>query len=110
MTIARIPYVRFDGQMSSKRRQETITQFSVPLENDSNGDDALVMDSSNEFDEDDDYRTASGSNTTCRPSKGKGKASVNPKVMLLSLKAVCPFTLCSNSRPNPENREQSDSI
>lgn len=28
----RIPYVRFDGKMSAKRRQETIAQFSVPLE------------------------------------------------------------------------------
>ncbi|TFK44820.1 SNF2 family N-terminal domain-containing protein [Crucibulum laeve] len=27
-----ISYVRFDGQMSAKRRQETITRFSVPLD------------------------------------------------------------------------------
>lgn len=29
-----IPYVRFDGKMSAKRRQETIARFSVPLEDD----------------------------------------------------------------------------
>jgi SWI/SNF-related matrix-associated actin-dependent regulator of chromatin subfamily A3 len=29
-----IPYVRFDGSMSAKRRQETIARFSVPLEDD----------------------------------------------------------------------------
>ena len=79
--------MRFDGQMSSKRRQETIAQFSVPLDNDSNGDDTPVMDSSDEVlgHEDDAYRTA----RTRSLSKGKGKASVNPRVMLLSLKAVC---------------------
>ncbi|KAH9941011.1 SNF2 family N-terminal domain-containing protein [Amylocystis lapponica] len=27
-----IPYVRFDGQMSARRRQETIARFSVPLD------------------------------------------------------------------------------
>jgi SWI/SNF-related matrix-associated actin-dependent regulator of chromatin subfamily A3 len=30
-----IPYVRFDGKMSAKRRQETLDTFSVPIENDS---------------------------------------------------------------------------
>ncbi|KAL0956474.1 hypothetical protein HGRIS_002620 [Hohenbuehelia grisea] len=34
-----ISYVRFDGQMSAKRRQEAIAQFSVPL-----ADDAAVLD------------------------------------------------------------------
>ncbi|KAH8108075.1 SNF2 family N-terminal domain-containing protein [Cristinia sonorae] len=32
---AGIPYVRFDGQMSQKRRQETIARFSVPVVDDS---------------------------------------------------------------------------
>lgn len=27
-----IPYVRFDGQMSARRRQETLERFSVPIE------------------------------------------------------------------------------
>ncbi|RPD63881.1 hypothetical protein L227DRAFT_542891 [Lentinus tigrinus ALCF2SS1-6] len=30
-----IPYVRFDGKMSARRRQETIARFSVPVEADS---------------------------------------------------------------------------
>ncbi|KAF7790392.1 hypothetical protein EIP86_001347 [Pleurotus ostreatoroseus] len=30
-----IPYVRFDGKMSAKRRQETIAQFSVPVQENS---------------------------------------------------------------------------
>ncbi|KAJ7780541.1 SNF2 family N-terminal domain-containing protein [Mycena maculata] len=29
-----IPYVRFDGRMSAKRRQETIAQFSIPIDAD----------------------------------------------------------------------------
>ncbi|KAJ6587041.1 SNF2 family N-terminal domain-containing protein [Mycena vulgaris] len=32
-----IPYVRFDGRMSAKRRQETIAQFSVPVDDDDVG-------------------------------------------------------------------------
>ncbi|TFK94573.1 hypothetical protein K466DRAFT_509225 [Polyporus arcularius HHB13444] len=32
-----IPYVRFDGKMSARRRQETIARFSVPIEADSSG-------------------------------------------------------------------------
>ena len=27
-----IPYVRFDGKMSARRRQETLEQFSIPIE------------------------------------------------------------------------------
>lgn len=27
-----IPYVRFDGQLSARRRQEALEQFSIPLE------------------------------------------------------------------------------
>ena len=27
-----MPYVRFDGQMSARRRQETLERFSIPLE------------------------------------------------------------------------------
>src|ERR1700720_2910374 len=32
--LRRISYVRFDGQMSAKRRQETLERFSLPLEDD----------------------------------------------------------------------------
>ena len=32
LSLLRIPYVRFDGKMSAKRRQEAIARFSVPIE------------------------------------------------------------------------------
>ena len=32
MFLHRIPYVRFDGRMSARRRQETLEAFSVPIE------------------------------------------------------------------------------
>ena len=32
LSLLRIPYVRFDGKMSAKRRQEAITRFSVTIE------------------------------------------------------------------------------
>lgn len=95
--------MRFDGQMSSKRRQETISQFSVPLDDDianDAGNGTFAMDISDEEflgNEDDDYvssKRGNGKETSRTKSKGKGKASTNPKVMLLSLKAVCfPFSL-----------------
>jgi SWI/SNF-related matrix-associated actin-dependent regulator of chromatin subfamily A3 len=74
--------------MSSKRRQETIAQFSVPL-GDVGTDDGFTMNASDEefLDiEDNSYGRDIGNTTK---SKGKGKACTNPKVMLLSLKAVC---------------------
>ncbi|KAF5380521.1 hypothetical protein D9615_004518 [Tricholomella constricta] len=106
-----IPYVRFDGQMSARRRQETIERFSVPIadgvpadENkmgNMNGEDSgdyIMDDDEDEFidDEDDDctFSRKKKKGKKAR-SKGKGRASVsgssfageNPKVMLLSLKA-----------------------
>lgn len=94
MLVARIAHVRFDGQMSSKRRQETIIQFSVPL-NDDPGSVAAMDTSDEEFlgNAVDDC-VFSGKKSSRNKSKGKGKSSTNPKVMLLSLKAVChPFSL-----------------
>ncbi|TDL17295.1 hypothetical protein BD410DRAFT_794458 [Rickenella mellea] len=35
LTEANIPFVRFDGKMSQKRRQETLERFSIPLEENS---------------------------------------------------------------------------
>jgi SWI/SNF-related matrix-associated actin-dependent regulator of chromatin subfamily A3 len=32
LKICRIPHVRFDGQMSARRRQEVLERFSIPLE------------------------------------------------------------------------------
>ena len=84
--------------MSSKRRQETIAQFSVPLGDDP--DNAIATDISNEEflgNVDDDY-TFSWKNPSRNKSKEKGKVSTNPKVMLLSLKAVCfPFLISTSS-------------
>lgn len=34
LILSSISYVRFDGQMSAKRRQETIARFSVPIRED----------------------------------------------------------------------------
>jgi len=125
-----IPYVRFDGQMSAKRRQEAIARFSVPLEAEveetpalsristktRSGRSSVTMEdvgegSDNDGDllnragDDDDFIDYSDDDGpfSGKRSKGKGKARArpakayeafdssdsNPKVMLLSLKAVC---------------------
>ncbi|RDB25140.1 DNA repair protein rad5 [Hypsizygus marmoreus] len=110
-----IPYVRFDGQMSAKRRQETIARFSIPLPDGEgssirsrivNDEDDYVMDGSDDgfLDDEDDNCAFSGKRKGKKSTKmkGKGRASTsnrrsdvdgssfggeNPKVMLLSLKA-----------------------
>lgn len=128
---SRIPYVRFDGQMSAKRRQETLASFSVPVEDDEptqssqtttsrrkrvtrqasldnddfpfdndDDDDFVMEDVANDDDDEDNDLSFVG-----RKGKGKSKATVgnnntvrssglaskrNPRVMLISLKAVCP--------------------
>ncbi|TCD63046.1 hypothetical protein EIP91_006059 [Steccherinum ochraceum] len=143
---AGIPYVRFDGQMSAKRRQETIARFSVPIADDTSmnaslsqpeptapssqrrtrrktttvvdsDDDVVILDNDNDGDfvaqyEDNDSDFIDDEDADERPkkkAKGKGKAKangrgkrkaaprtayngsssdgVNPKVMLISLKA-----------------------
>ena len=119
-----IPYVRFDGQMSAKRRQEAIARFSVPIaeeepalpratrktrdkvrENDAAEDDdsdlAMNDDSDDFIDDGNEDEPIAGKKSK---SNGKGKAksdfrqsfafegsTENPRVMLLSLKAVRPF-------------------
>ena len=61
--------------MSAKRRQETLSQFSVPITEDYEG-----MLNDREYDEPSQHK------------KGKGKQKIqNPKVMLISLKAVGAF-------------------
>ena len=111
-----IPFVRFDGQMSAKRRRDAIDRFSVPLEreqsisqgrnarndrpttrdDDSYDSDSMVID-----DDDDDFIGQLFGKKS--KAKGKGKArdvrsgsadgDENPRVMLLSLKAVCCFQI-----------------
>jgi SWI/SNF-related matrix-associated actin-dependent regulator of chromatin subfamily A3 len=90
----RIPYCRFDGQMSAKRRQETIARFSIPINSEpvvtpasstrrtSSGkytEDGLDGDDGSDYapgmSEDEDFdMTASTQN-----SKGKGKAKAKGK-------------------------------
>ena len=87
--------------MSAKRRQDAITKFSVPLEAQNGGPTILDDNSYAMADDDDDFideddERAFGKNSE---RKGKGKArdtrygsadgDENPRVMLLSLKAVC---------------------
>ncbi|KAF8638068.1 hypothetical protein AX16_010700 [Volvariella volvacea WC 439] len=58
--LSRIPFIRFDGQMSAKRREEAIARFSVPFM----GEPGM----SQSYDSED-------------------ETEVNPRVMLISLKA-----------------------
>ncbi|KAJ6500012.1 SNF2 family N-terminal domain-containing protein [Mycena vitilis] len=110
-----IAYVRFDGRMSAKRRQETIAHFSVPATDNAAGhgsrdksregsrgrgedSDFIMEDNDSDFLDDEDDHTVYSK----KKSKGKGKAKAktssyatrptfsagdNPKVMLISLKA-----------------------
>ena len=134
--VLRIAYVRFDGQMSAKRREDTIARFSVPITEDptsapqsvaidgtqrrtrtktinsaaldddddmTNGDDSdfVVGDDGDDSDFVGDDRDEGPKRKAKSKSKGKGKAKaaprkpyngsmfddVNPRVMLISLKA-----------------------
>lgn len=114
-----ISFVRFDGQMSAKRRRDAINKFSVPLEreqsipqrrnarserpttryDDSCDSDSMVIDDDDDFIDEDDEQVFGKKSKR----KGKGKAKdarsgsddgdENPRVMLLSLKAVCCFQI-----------------
>ncbi|KAJ7647212.1 SNF2 family N-terminal domain-containing protein [Roridomyces roridus] len=90
---AGISYVRFDGRMSAKRRQDTIAQFSIPLDDD--GEDApepsarrrsggksrdpedsdfvMDVDDGSDFIDDDD------DDTVYSKKKGKGKGNAKAK-------------------------------
>jgi len=103
----RIPYIGFDGQLSAKKRQQVLERFTVPFEEESSNPSCLTqptptqvnsIDGYDTFD-DDDFDENVSSRAKTRKSKGKGKAvgaimridananGVNPKVMLISLKA-----------------------
>ncbi|KAJ3791022.1 SNF2 family N-terminal domain-containing protein [Lentinula aff. detonsa] len=90
-----IPYVRFDGQMSAKRRADAITRFSVPLErmqavktSAASGSRRASRKTSynvdegdrNDNEDDEDFGTDDGQSdfetevTVTRKNKGKGKA------------------------------------
>jgi hypothetical protein len=111
-------FVRFDGKMSAKRRRDAINRFSVPLEREQSipqrrnarnerpttrddefcDSDSMVIDDDDDFIDDSDDEQVFGKKSK---RKGKGKAKdarsgsadgdENPRVMLLSLKAVCCF-------------------
>ncbi len=126
-----ISYVRFDGKMSAKRRQEVLQQFSIPLadddtqagpvsapsqrnrkgrasaiildeDDDLNGDNQDDKEFVTRNDDSDDSFLDDDDELPWAKKKGKGKAkakskratdtsigglSVNPKVLLISLKA-----------------------
>jgi SWI/SNF-related matrix-associated actin-dependent regulator of chromatin subfamily A3 len=123
-----ISYVRFDGQMSAKKRQEAIARFTVPVEDSvtpgrgstirpstkrnvrstrqsvtthgrSSNDEDSVTESDSDFSiTDSRVQTEDEDDTSTRKGKGKakGKSSYmnegdNPRVMLISLKAVTKF-------------------
>ncbi|KAG6873426.1 hypothetical protein C0995_015851 [Termitomyces sp. Mi166 len=94
-----IPYVQFNGQMSAKRRQETIARFSVPIIDDDVTEEVNMDNDEEDVDDfvDDNDCAFSGKNKGKKNrSKEKARASatsatshngLNPKVMLLSLKS-----------------------
>ncbi|GLB37536.1 putative HIRAN [Lyophyllum shimeji] len=109
-----IPYVRFDGQMSAKRRQDTIARFSVPITEDvaatvplaasidgGDSEDYVLEQGDDALDDDfDDCAFSERQKGKKGAQKGKARASTvlhdadtspfsaeNPRVMLLSLKA-----------------------
>lgn len=123
-----ISYVRFDGQMSAKKRQEAIARFTVPVEDSvtpvcgltirlpakrnvrstmqsvithggSLNDEDSVTESDSDFSvTESGAQTEDEDGTSTRKGKGKakGKSSYankgdNPRVMLISLKAVIKF-------------------
>ncbi|KAI6157534.1 SNF2 family N-terminal domain-containing protein [Pisolithus tinctorius] len=106
-----IPYVRFDGQLSARRRQEILERFSIPLETESCIDISTGVTDTDVYDLTDDGTTEDDDlhlGISSLVEKGKEKASEsiilsnansksllngsmlqgkNPKVMLISLKA-----------------------
>ena len=110
MVILRIPYVRFDGQLSAKKRQQVLERFTVPLEEElsyTSSVEALTQPSTAQISaidnydacDDDEFDENVSSRAKRSASKGKRKAlggttpmdtnknSENPKIMLISLKA-----------------------
>lgn len=125
----RISYVRFDGQMSAKKRQEAIARFAVPVEGSVTpvrgsttrapakrnvrstrqsvikhtpplNDEDSVTESDSDFSIAD-LREQSEEEEAASTRKGKGKAKGkscyanegdNPRIMLISLKAVSKFS------------------
>lgn len=109
MVILRIPYVRFDGQLSAKKRQQVLERFTALEEELSytSSVEALTQPSTAQISaidnydacDDDEFDENVSSRAKRSASKGKRKAlggttpmdtnknSENPKIMLISLKA-----------------------
>lgn len=89
LTISRIPFVRFDGSMSAKKRKLVLDAFSEPLTRDDDSDEDQTEPES----DDDGYegywdkRNGKGNAKAKAVSRllERGKAQ-NPVVMLISLK------------------------
>lgn len=99
-----IPYVRFDGQMSARRRQEAIARFSVPVKDRRSSHsssqvaratrsrgkkDRAERPDSHDFDNDDDG-DADFVLQDCEMESFDTEEE-NPRVMLISLKAVSEY-------------------
>ena len=98
-----IPFVQFDGKMSARRRQEAIAKFSVPIEkssgnvgnssrrssrNSGRSRRSLAEEGAN-GDSDDDYTPGDGDEDADDAMDSFDTPGDNPRVMLISLKAVC---------------------
>jgi SWI/SNF-related matrix-associated actin-dependent regulator of chromatin subfamily A3 len=103
ISIHSIGYVRFDGQMSARKRQEAIARFSVPVKESGNSRSgsqaaratrtrgkgkAKKVDDNNDFDFDDINGDADFTIQDDEEDDDKFSGEVNPRVMLISLKAV----------------------
>ncbi|KAJ3569860.1 hypothetical protein NP233_g4782 [Leucocoprinus birnbaumii] len=95
---AGIPYVRFDGQMSARRRQEAIARFSIPVKESSSSragsqptraSRGRGKGKAKKVDDDDfDYNDDGDADFALQDDMDdEDSAEVNPRVMLISLKA-----------------------
>lgn len=80
---AGIPFVRFDGSMSAKKRAEIIDQFQQPIELDEGGSET------EESEEEEDLHSSrkKGKGKAKPKIRSKKSAAENPAVMLISLKS-----------------------
>ena len=102
-----IPFVQFDGKMSARRRQEAIAKFSVPIKSSSgnaknstrgrrsshkSSRSRRSLAEEDAGDSDDDYMSGDENADDAMDEHDSFDTSGdNPRVMLISLKAVCFF-------------------
>ncbi|KAH7915183.1 SNF2 family N-terminal domain-containing protein [Hygrophoropsis aurantiaca] len=125
-----ISYVRFDGSMSAKRRQETLERFSIPLDDATSTtatdeaplptarrtrasrvpasfdeDDTMVADDDSDFvaeDDDDDFDEAISTRAKRSKTKAKGKGKANPKAKAASRASKANFDNALSNEENPK--------